>query len=76
MQVELQSGITSGALKVKVQAANMTDPVVELQRVRITIRDVSALAKAEQLVNKLVNMNGFVAIRRSGNLAQSKWLRG
>jgi len=53
MRVALESVTTEGALQVTVQAANMTDPVIEHQPVRITVRQLSALAKAEELVEKL-----------------------
>lgn len=60
MHIALESATTEGALQVTVQAANMTDPVVARQPVRITVQQVSALAKAAELVEKLT-----ISARRS-----------
>lgn len=55
MHVELKSKTTiEGALEVKVHAANMTDPVLARQPVRITVKEMSVLGKADELVTNLI----------------------
>lgn len=51
---ERSPGEISGALEVKVQAANMADPVIKHESINITVAEISALERAEQLVKSLI----------------------
>lgn len=51
---ERSPGKISGALEVKVQAANMADPVVRHESISIKVTDISAFERAEQLVKSLI----------------------
>lgn len=50
--VDIALGVTEGALEVKVQAANMSDAVVKLQPLRITVSKVNALEEVEELIKQ------------------------
>nr|WP_281351011.1 PIN domain-containing protein [Budvicia diplopodorum] len=51
---ERSPGKISGTLEAKVQATNMADPVTKRKPIYITVTEVSALEKAEQLVESLI----------------------
>jgi hypothetical protein len=55
MHVELKPKTTiKGALEVKIHAANMTDPVLVRHPVHITVKEMSVLDKADELVTNLI----------------------
>lgn len=53
LHVESTPSVVTGALEVKVQAANMTDPLVETYPIRITLKEASTLEQAEELIEWL-----------------------
>lgn len=49
----------SGSFEIKAHAANMADPVSAQFPIQITVNEVSAITKAEMLVEELINENQF-----------------
>ena len=47
----------SGILEAKVQAANMSSPILGFQKVRIAFSEASSLGKAEEIIQSLANGN-------------------
>lgn len=54
LHVELSPATYVGSLEIKVQASNMTDPLIVNRPVRITVTETSALDAAKKLVNELI----------------------